>query len=278
VQYFNGVNENRSKLGISSLIEVCPLCRYPIQSGFSDPGRVLDLLEEYVRFLKHGKYPLDLFINTVISSAIPEDETARLQSRINKFAKGARAELRPLSTADGIIKDTDTAREKCSDLFCKVFGVEKVHFDIPEPIDYREERDIVCVVVDRDAETRESSKCTDFFARCRNDGFEPYMTNPCFEMWLLLHFDEIFDDDKDVLRLNEKTDGIRYTEKRLDEILRSYPANTGYSKDALDFNSFMHRVDNAVKNEKMFCHDLKCIKTEVGSNIGSLIEKIRQRD
>jgi len=89
-------------------------------------------------------------------------------------------------------------------------------------------------------------------------------------MWLLLHFDEILYEDEAVLLRNEKIGGIRYTEQRLDEILSELSeernrysiseGKSGYSKNDLDFRSFMHRVDNAIKNEKRFCNDIKCIK------------------
>lgn len=136
----------------------------------------------------------------------------------------------------------------------------------------------MCVIIDKDERT--SSKCDDFFIRCKENKFDPYMTNPCFELWLLFHFDEVISEDKKILCLNEKMDGVRYTERRLDEILKSIPANEnkGYSKDDLNFYDFIDRVDNAIANEKLFCSDIRYIKNNVGSNIGSLIEKMKSND
>lgn len=94
----------------------------------------------------------------------------------------------------------------------------------------------------------------------------------------MLHFDEILEEDRKTLAKNKMIGNVRYTEQRLDEILRSYPANNGYDKSKLDFNSFMHRTDNAIKNEKKFCNEIKCLPGNVGSNIGSLIERMRQKD
>ncbi|MDR1954963.1 MAG: RloB family protein [Candidatus Methanoplasma sp.] len=278
-QYFKGVGDNRSKLRIPSLIEICPLDRYPIQSGSSDPGRILDLLEEYLIFLDCGKYPVDLFINAFIADVIPEKDILGVKDKIDKFTVKAKKMLQTLCDGNDLICDPDKAKETCSEIYCGVFDrPEKVHFDVPEPIDYRKERDIVCVIVDRDAESRDSAKCSEFFSRCQKNAFRPYMTNPCFEMWLLLHFDEVLGEDKKVLRRNEKIGDVRYTERRLDGILRSYPANSGYRKDDLDFDCFMHRVDNAIKNEKRFCCEIKCIKNEVGSNIGALIDEMRHKN
>jgi hypothetical protein len=277
--YFKGVSDNRSRLRIPSLIDICLLDRYPIQSGSSDPERVLELLEEYITFLDCGKCPVGLFISTFITQMIPEKEIPYAKDKIDLFIETASERLRTFCNEGGLVNNSDMAEEACSALYREVFGVsEKIHFDRPEPIDYRKDRDVVCVIMDRDADSRSHSKCSEFFVRCKNNGFEPYMTNPCFEMWLLLHFDEVLNEDKRTLQKNEKINGIRYTEQRLDEILRSYPANSGYRKDDLDFESFVHRVDNAIKNERSFCKDTKCIKTEVGSNIGSLMDRMRQRN
>ncbi|MCL1984737.1 MAG: RloB family protein [Methanomassiliicoccaceae archaeon] len=282
VQYFQGVSDNRPKLRISSLIDVCPLNRDPQHSGLSDPERVLELLEEYINFLKRGKYSADLFINTFISEIIKEKDIQDLGKKIDILIEKAKEKLRPICDGDGYIEDPEKASEVCSDAYTEIFSPEKeVDFKAPEPMDYREERDIVCVIVDRDAELRGEDKCRRFFGRCEENKFRPIMTNPCFELWLLLHFDEALDgvDDKILLR-NEKTDGVRYTERKLDEILRTIPAKEGkgYSKDDLDFYDFMDRTDNAIKNEKKFCKGKKCTITKVGSEIGSLIEDMWRSD
>jgi len=279
VQYFKGISDNRSKLGISSLIEVCPLNRYPIQSGSSDPGTILDILEEYVEFLDSGKCRLDLFINSFINDTVTERDLPRIRYKAEELIIEVKERLQPLCDGEGVINEMEKAAEICSETYRRIFGVaEEVYFNGPERIDYRKGRDIICVIVDRDADTRGPAECKEFFSRCKKNGFEAYMTNPCFEMWLLLHFDEILYERAEDLLLNKKTGNTRYTEQRLDEIVRSYPANNGYCKTDLDFGCFMHRVDNAIKNEKMFCRDTGRMIKNVGSNIGSLITKMRDRN
>jgi hypothetical protein len=278
VQYFQGVNDHRSTLGIPSLIEVYPLCRFPTQSGCSSPGKVLDILEEYIAFLKCEKYSINLFINTFINDMITEKQIPESNDKIEEFLKVAKECLLPISDEKELIKDSIKAKEKCLEVYYKIFGDSgNVIFDIPAPIDYREGHDVVCVVIDRDKESRSSSECDDFLIRCRKNGFDPYMTNPCFEMWLLIHFDEVFSENVEDLRHNKKTNDIRYTEKRLDEILKNLPANNGngYLKNNLNFYDFIDRINDAIKNERCFCNDIKFLKTNVGSNIGQLIEKMK---
>jgi hypothetical protein len=282
VQYFEGVMNNLQRMRIPSLVEVCPLNRYPSQTGCCSPLAVLDLLEEYMKFLESGKYHTGLFVNTFINGIFSDDEIHKQSEKINTYVETAKKKLLPLCDENDLIKDMNEAVKRCSEVYHNVFGVsEEIHFiGAKEMEGYKKGRDTVCVIVDRDAESRDPAECKEFFTRCRKNNFEPYMTNPRFELWLLLHFDEVLNEKKEVLLLNKKTGNIRYTEQRLNEILRLYPANRGkeYRKDDLDFTSFMHRVDNAIKNEKKFYNEIRCITKKVGSNIGSLIEKMRRRD
>lgn len=130
VRYFQGVNNHRSKLGISSLIEIYPLCRFPTQSGYSDPERVLDLLEDYITFLRYGNYSSDLFINTFINEMIQEEEIPEIKDKIETYMKAASECLLPLSDENKRIKNLDKAKEVCFEIYCEIFGNQKdIDFD-----------------------------------------------------------------------------------------------------------------------------------------------------
>lgn len=96
------------------------------------------------------------------------------------------------------------------------------------------------------------------------------MTNPCFEFWLLLHFDEVFCLDRDKLLENPQiTSKRRYTEYELRKLL------PGYTKSKYNVEALMSRVDKAVQNEKKFCEDIVKLEYEAGSNVGRLIEELK---
>ena len=95
---------------------------------------------------------------------------------------------------------------------------------------------------------------------------------PCFEFWLLLHFDEVFQLDKQKLLDNPKvTAKRRYAEN---ELRRIYP---GYSKTRYYAEPFVRDIDKAIENEKEFCEDIEELKDSVGSNIGKLICEMRKK-
>lgn len=87
----------------------------------------------------------------------------------------------------GFVKDEYEVVEVCRRCYRKLFNSDPV-IDIPKLVDYRQGIDHICVVVDRDRENRSSSDIDEFIRRCKKTRYEPFITNPCFELWLLMHF------------------------------------------------------------------------------------------
>jgi hypothetical protein len=277
-EYFKGISENRSSsfLRIPSMVDVCVLSRHAVHSGHSDPFRVLDLLDDHMSLLRDGTYTLELFASMFLDAVIPEDDFSKYEES-EIFLRTAMSELD--RTADlGRIRDVPGAFGICNEICLSVFGFDPRINCLAEQPDFIDGHDVVCVMIDRDRDSRTSSKCGEFISRCNRSGYVLFMTNPCFEMWLLLHFDDVLYMDRDLLLSNPKGDGRRYTERALDDILLGLDPDAGYDKTRLDFGRFVHRTDNAIENELFFCHDLGCIRSDVGSNIGSLIGMMRQRD
>ena len=128
-------------------------------------------------------------------------------------------------------------------------------------------------VIESFISTPENNQYRYVLDKCREMGFQFYVTNPCFEFWLLLHFDEVFQLDKQKLLDNPKvTAKRRYAEN---ELRRIYP---GYSKTRYYAEPFVRDIDKAIENEKEFCEDIEELKDSVGSNIGKLICEMRKNN
>ena len=85
---------------------------------------------------------------------------------------------------------------------------------------YAEGFDKICFIVDRDRESfvahPENNQYKYVLDKCREKGFGFYLTNPCFEFWLLLHFDDAAILYQEKLLDNRKvTVKRRYTEHEL---------------------------------------------------------------
>lgn len=94
------------------------------------------------------------------------------------------------------------------------------------------------------------------------------VSNPCFEFYLLLHLDDIDIDelkkDKDNL-LKNKDD---YTKNILS---KKYHKNAKTNKG---IGNLALKIDNGIRNEKLFNQDINNIHNTLTSNIGQIIETI----
>lgn len=141
-------------------------------------------------------------------------------------------------------------------------------------ITFDKEIDFLCLVVDRDAESFTASQFDEVYNTCQKKGFRFLISNPSFEFWLLLHFDDVVNLDVEKIRKNEKINSgskssIRYLSNELRKRLCKY------KKNRYDAESLVHNINKAIKNEKEFCEALPDLKDKIGSNIGAFIEELR---
>lgn len=87
----------------------------------------------------------------------------------------------------------------------------------------------------------------------------------------VLKSDEVFELDEEKLLNNSKvTAKRRYAENELRKI---WP---GYNKSSYHPEKLVKNIDKAIENEKKFCEDIEQLENSVGSNIGRLVQKMRQ--
>lgn len=123
-------------------------------------------------------------------------------------------------------------------------------------------------------------KLSDIFQLCEKHGIRIVMSNPNFELWLLMHFPGIQQYDEGMLLKNKKN--LRHqlfpkasVSKKYLEILVSKKAE-GYTKGCkLQFEKYMYSVDLAVEQAKVYCEDSKEIVHELGTAVGLLIQDMR---
>ncbi len=144
---------------------------------------------------------------------------------------------------------------------------------------FDEKIDRVCVIFDRDYRNLEGSIGT-IFEICNNHGIKIVMSNPNFELWLLMHFPNIRQYTPQMLLENKKN--LRHqlfkdasSNKKYLEILVSQNAE-GYSKGSkLVFERFLRLIDTAVEQAELYCEDSAKLMEELGTAMGKLIEEMR---
>lgn len=284
VMYFDAVHLLREDIGINPLIELIPIIRSFSEEGWSNPKKILDRVIQNLRESKEQLISYESLLNRIMDYLYETKviTTSKVLARnIWKVMKRAcNEELQ--KSLDDVVEDIGKACNILIETLREEYETENIVADISEIIKeggltYEEGFDKICLIVDRDKEsfisTPENNQYQYVLDKCREMGFQFYVTNPCFEFWLLLHFDEVFQLDKQKLLDNPKvTAKRRYAEN---ELRRIYP---GYSKTRYYAEPFVRDIDKAIENEKEFCEDIEELKDSVGSNIGKLICEMRKNN
>ena len=144
---------------------------------------------------------------------------------------------------------------------------------------YDAEIDRVCVIFDRDYRNLDET-IDEIFALCEQYPIEIVISNPNFELWLLMHFPEIQQYSAKMLLENKKN--LRHQlftdvskDKKYLEILVSRHAE-GYAKgNKIKFETFLPLIPTAIEQAKLYCEDTKRLVHELGTSVGRLLEEIK---
>ena len=129
------------------------------------------------------------------------------------------------------------------------------------------------IVFDRDS-YENSEDYADFIGKASADNILT-VTSPCFELWLILHFEDAVGKyvtpNEDKLFNNEKVSSSHTFASRLfSEISGINP------KSGTFFNKLKAGIDLAIEQEKVLEQDILRMTTKIGSNVGALIEQMRE--
>lgn len=136
---------------------------------------------------------------------------------------------------------------------------------------YSKDIDKVCFVVDRDKQNFNPEQYDKFLEECTKYGYYAYISNPTFELFLLMHSNKIFEfEEKELLENKKVNKNKRFLEIQLSNIFSC-------NKKNIDFNKFKNRIKTAIENEKEFCEDINGLKYKLGSNIGILLNEMIEK-
>jgi|LSQX01.1.fsa_nt_gb hypothetical protein len=279
--YFNAVNGARTTIGISPIIELIPIVRSYSEEGWSNPKKILDRIIKDIDESKTGLISYETMLNRIMDYFNEEKvfSTEKANTTVWDLMKYI-CEEKICKSMNEVVDDVET---ECTNILLQLkeeLKTENIILDISEVIEkggitYAEDFDKICLIVDRDREsfisTPQNNQYLYVLNKCIEKKFGFYVTNPCFEFWLLLHFDEVFALDRNKLLLNPKvTAKRRYAE---DELRRVFPK---YKKACYNAGILVNSVDRAIENEKKFCEDIMELEKCLGSNLGKLIDEMRK--
>ena len=278
--YFEALENARDDVEINPLIELVPIIRSYSEDGWSNPKKILDRIISNLEEEETGQLSYESLLNRIMDYLY--DEKILTTSKVQAHAlwgileEGCEKILKKClnDNVDNLVQDCNKLTEYLNQESDVVNIVDDISDIIrASNITYDNRLDKICLIVDRDKESflaLPQNNQYDYVLRtCQEKGFGFYVSNPCFEFWLLLHFDEVFELDRDKLLENPHvTAKRRYTEHELRKLL------PGYSKSNYKTETLMKRVEMALKNEEEFCEELDRLREKVGSNAGKVIKEL----
>jgi hypothetical protein len=129
------------------------------------------------------------------------------------------------------------------------------------------------IVFDRDSYEK-AEDYVEFVKKASDDNILT-VTSPCFELWLILHYEDAVErhvvPNKDRLFDNEKVSNSHtFASRLLSEISGINPKSGSF------FNKLKDGIDLAVEQERLLEQNILRMATEIGSNVGTLIEQMRE--
>ena len=139
-------------------------------------------------------------------------------------------------------------------------------------ISFDEERDKMVIVFDADIFEEKVQDYDDVLALGEENNILA-VSNPAFELFLLLHFEHAYEEDikpnEEEIIKNQKVGNQTFIYKLL-------LARTGINpKKNSDIGELAKKVDVAIEQEKKINEDIHMCKGKVTCNIGKIIEEIR---
>ena len=275
--YFEAIENARDDIGIDPLIELVPIIRSYSEEGWSNPKKILNRIIANLQEEETGQFTYETLLNRIMDYLYEEKiiTTSKVQAHAlwEILEKGCKKVLKKClnDNVDNLVVDCNKLTEYLNQESDVVNIVDDISDIIRATnITYDNRFDKICLIVDRDKESFlaiPGNNQYDYVLRtCQEKGFGFYVSNPCFEFWLLLHFEEVFDLDTDKLLENPKvTAKRRYTEHELRKLL------PGYSKGKYNADILIKNLLFALCNAQKFCQNEQLLISEVGTNMGKLI-------
>lgn len=242
--YFKHLNEHLD----NSIMQI-EVLRHKQGDGYSDPEYVIDLLSEYVNIRENGCIPVDL----------PEEIALKYSREILQAY---------LDNSESL----SASQRKCIKDDLLLIGID---------LDYRRylehfqknSNDVFAVILDRDCGNHSRELMEKCVSKCSLNHYNCYITNPCFEFWLLLHLRDVrkeyTDDQLEELRQNTRIS------KRHTTTSKEVSCIAGHSK-SIPFNKFeQHYYPNihaALAHSKQFVDSYPDLYDQLGTNLPQLFE------
>ena len=137
----------------------------------------------------------------------------------------------------------------------------------PEYWVYKDNPWLIC---DRDKQSFKEKQYDEVLAMCEVNHVELIVSNPAFQLWLLLHFRSDISDLE--LDANEKS---KISISKIEGVMRAEKLVPGYKHGTLNFEQFKNNIDDAIRNSCQFPKDPRVLKNAIGTNFDVIVNLIK---
>ena len=248
VEYLQGLSDYRTELGINALVNI-EVLRRKTKDGYSAPEQVIELLEEYLSLREAG--------NNIFSDIPDEIKNNFSPDFIQLY----------IETPESISPKERNRFE---------LALRKTGYDLAYRkylSKYTSNFDEFCILIDRDAGSHSSEDMNFILQYCKEKNYRCFITNPCFEFWLLLHFSDVYEeylDQFDLIRENKKVSNAHTF------VSNELSAKAHHGKKGIAFKEkYLPHIEEAIIRASKFASDNEALITDIGCNIWILIKEMQ---
>jgi len=242
--YFQHLNNHLD----NSLIKI-EVLRHRRGDGYSDPEHVIELLNEYMNVREGEIVPQDLL--QLLTSQYSKDELHAYLNNPDVICPAKQKRIKEDLLLIGINVDYRRYLQQYS-------GDDN-------------NNDVFAVVLDRDCGNHSRELMEQCVKLCTTKGYNCYISNPCFEFWLLLHLCDVkleFDESELVTLLQNPKVSKRHTKTSKEVTTR---AEHGKTISAQTFSAHYYpNIAHALTRASQFACDYPDLYDSLGTNLPQL--------
>ena len=246
--YFESLSRSKRK---KENVIIRYLDRWKVNSGRSNQLSVVTDVIEYVEVKaekKINRRDLERLFKKLVEDAKVEELT-EITNQLNKLTS------------------------QFPDLFTSKEGIQSQLFSCITLTNFDSEFDKLFIILDRDSHSFTNEQFKEVLAKSQTNNLNLGITNPCFEFFLLSHFEGISDLDSEKLKSNLKEGKKTYVEKLLNDYLFKHN-KTSFKKNSYDTEFFINRTDTALINSEQFETNNECLEDNLGSSVINIIKEM----
>lgn len=138
---------------------------------------------------------------------------------------------------------------------------------------FRKDEDYFAIVLDRDRGSHSKQLMQECLDKCNQEGYGCFVTNPCFEFWLLLHLCDVkseFSPEELEELYSNQTNSNRHTKVSCEVSKRAHHAKTITSDKFRKL--YYPGIPQAIKNAESFSGSFPELFDHLGTNLPKLLD------